>query len=351
MSTSLETPKPSPVEGLFIPVQTEEAQRKGSKVAIVGTGAVGLAAAYSIMNQGLCSELVLIDVPQVQEKLRGEAMDLQHASGYAKHTRIRYGSDYALTRDTDLVIVTAGARQNPGESRLDLIGRNLKIFQAIIPPLCAFSPNSCIMIVSNPVDILTFIAARLSGFPPGRVFGSGTSLDSSRFRTLVADRLGVDTRSVHAVVLGEHGDSSVPVFSQLMIGGQLLRAIKPRAGLSDDPDNWQEIHKQVVAAAGEIIRAKGYTNWAIGMTVASLTDAVLRNEHRVAPLSVPVRGLYGITQEVYLSLPAVLGRSGVRDIVPVLLDAAEEARLRASAAAIHEVQAALALPGGGRGGQ
>lgn len=171
---------------------------------------------------------------QVQDKLRGEAMDLQHASGYAKHTRIRYGSDYALTKDTDLVIITAGARQNPGESRLELIGRNLKIFQAIVPPICAHSPNCTIMIVSNPVDILTFIAAKLSGFPPGRVFGSGTSLDSSRFRTLVAERLGVDTRSVHAVVLGEHGDSSVPVFSQLMIGGQLLRAIKPRAGLPDD---------------------------------------------------------------------------------------------------------------------
>lgn len=279
----------------------------------------------------------------MQEKLRGEAADLQHGGAFARRTRVHAGSDYALTRGSDLVIITAGARQNPGESRLDLIGRNLAIFKGIVPAVVEASPNCCLLVVSNPVDILTFIAAKLSGLPAGRVFGSGTSLDSSRFRTLVAERLGVDARSVHAQVLGEHGDSSVPVFSNLVVGGQLLRTVKPRMGLPDDPEDWRAVHKAVVSAAYEIIKAKGYTNWAIGMTVASLTDAVLRNEHRVLPLSVPVRGLYGIADDVYLSLPAVLGRSGVRDVIPITLEPQEEEQLRASAAAIHGVQAALSV--------
>jgi len=223
-------------------------------VTIVGTGAVGLAAAYAILNQGLAAELVLIDVPQAQDKLRGEAMDLQHGSAFGRRTRVHAGADYALTKSSDLVIITAGARQNPGESRLDLIGRNLAIFKGIIPLVVQHSPGCCLLVVSNPVDILTFIAAKLSGLPAGRVFGSGTSLDSSRFRTLVAERLGVDTRSVHAQVLGEHGDSSVPIFSNLVVGGQLLRAVKPRMGLPDDPEDWMGIHKAVVAAAGASTR-------------------------------------------------------------------------------------------------
>lgn len=195
--------------------------------------------------------------------------------------------------------------------------------------------------VSNPVDICTWIVSKLADLPPGRVFGSGTALDSSRFRTLLADRFGVDTRSVHAVVLGEHGDSSVAAWSAVILGNQLLRHVKPQAGLPGDLDNFEAIHVDVIQSAYRVIEAKGHTNWAIGLTVASLTEALLRNDHRILPLSVPVRGLYGIEQDVFLSLPAVLGRSGVRDIVPVTLDEHEQAKLRASAAAIYEVQATL----------
>jgi L-lactate dehydrogenase len=205
----------------------------------------------------------------------------------------------------------------------------------------AASPNCCILVVSNPVDVCTWIVNKLAGLPPGRVFGSGTALDSSRFRTLLAERFGVDTRSVHAVVLGEHGDSSVAAWSAVILGNQLLRHVKPHAGLPGDPDNFAAIHTDVIQSAYRVIEAKGHTNWAIGLTVASLTEALLRNDHRILPLSVPVRGLYGIEEDVYLSLPAVLGRSGVRDIVPVTLDEHEQAKLRASAAAIYAVQANL----------
>jgi L-lactate dehydrogenase len=175
----------------------------------------------------------------------------------------------------------------------------------------------------------------------GRVFGSGTSLDSSRFRTIVADRLGVDTRSVHGAIVGEHGDSSVALWSSLNVGGVRLRDLDPRVGTAADPENWNAIHKEVINAAYEVIKAKGYTNWAIGLTVASLVEAVLRNERRVVPVSVPVRGRYGIEEDVYLSLPSVVGINGVSEVINVPLDADEAEKLRSSSAAIHAVQSHL----------
>jgi L-lactate dehydrogenase len=175
----------------------------------------------------------------------------------------------------------------------------------------------------------------------GRVFGSGTALDSSRFRTLLADRLGVDTRSVHGMILGEHGDSSVAWWSAVNVGGISLRSLNPKLGLPDDPENWESVHTEVINAAYEIIKSKGYTNWAIGMTVAALTEAVIRNEHRVLALSVPVKGRFGITDDVYLSVPAVLGTEGVTEVLNVALDEAETEKLRKSGEAIAKVQNSL----------
>lgn len=184
---------------------------------------------------------------------------------------------------------------------------------------------------------------KLSGFPLSRVFGSGTSLDSSRFRTLIADKLAVAPSSVHGLILGEHGDSSVPVWSQLNVAGVRLKDVSPKLGDEDDPENWREIHRQVVSSAYEIIVRKGYTNWAIGLTVASLVECVLRNEHRVLPVSTLVKGKYGIDQEVFLSVPAVLGAAGVREIINISLDDSEESKLRASASAIFACQEPLDL--------
>lgn len=311
------------------------------KVSIIGAGAVGLACAYSIINQGACSELVLIDIPAMEEKLRGEVMDLQHGAAFTRHVIIKGSSDYAATAGSDLVVITAGARQREGETRLSLVERNLAIFKGMVPHLARASPRCVMCVVSNPVDIMTYITARLSGFPAGRVFGSGTSLDSSRFRTLIADRLHVDTRSVHGMIIGEHGDSSVACWSSLNVGGVRMRDIKPSLGRADDPDAWNTLHGEVVQAAYEIIKAKGFTNFAIGVTVANLVTTVLRNERGVRPLSVPVKGRYGIVEDVYLSLPAVLGIDGVSDVLNLTLDADEEAKLRSSAATIGKVQAAL----------
>lgn len=330
---------------LMLPIQAHEAG-KSRKITVVGAGAVGLACAYAILNQGLASELALVDV--MEDKLRGEVADLQHGAAFTRRCIVKGSADYAVSAGSSLVVVTAGARQREGESRLGLVGRNLEIFKSIIPQIVRYSPHAVLCIVSNPVDIMTYVAWRVSGLPVGRVFGSGTALDSSRFRSLVSERVGVDARSVHGLILGEHGDSSVAWWSALNVGGVRLRDINPKLGMEDDPEEWGKLHKDVINSAYEIIKAKGYTNWAIGLTVAALAEAVLRNEKRVVSVSVPVKGRFGIEEDVYLSLPAVLGGEGVTEALHISLDDMEAAKLRASAAAIHKVQAALDFADGAK---
>jgi L-lactate dehydrogenase len=316
-----------------------DAPRRHSKATVVGVGAVGMACAYSIVNQGLVRELALVDVNA--DKLRGEAMDLQQGKSFMKHCKVVASTDYAVTAGSDIIIITAGVRQREGESRLDLVGRNLGIFKHIVPSLMKHSAHPTICVVSNPCDIMTWVTWRLSGLPRCRVFGSGTALDSSRLRALVSDKLGVDARSVHGYILGEHGDSSVAAWSGLNVGGVRLAEANPAIGTEDDPDNWEAVHQAVINSAYEVIKAKGYTSWAIGLTVAALTEAVLRNEQRVLPVSTFVQGLYGIDEDVCLSLPAVLGSSGVRQVLRIPLSDAEAGKLQGSASTIWGVQRAL----------
>lgn len=230
-----------------------------------------------------------------------------------------------------MIIITAGARQRPGESRLALVARNAAIYRSILPPLVARSPDAILLIVSNPVDILTAIAARLSGFPAGRVFGSGTYLDSSRLRVALASELGVAPKSVHASILGEHGDSSVAVASMANVGGARFADIRMTDGA------WAALHARVVGAAKHVIGLKGYTNWGVGAAVGALVGFILRDEKRVVPVSVAAKGTYGIEEDVFLSLPAVLGRGGVERVIRVPLSEAEHTKLHASARALAEV--------------
>ncbi|RYY32316.1 hypothetical protein EON62_05495 [archaeon] len=258
---------------------------------------------------------MLMSRVQIAPSLKGELMDLQQGSAFARvrahcartrtrsawgsragtcaraHTRetcqtrppptlphasavqrciIRGSSDYAVSANSTLVIITAGARQREGESRLDLVGRNLEIFKSIVPQVVKHSPDCVIMVVSNPVDVMTHITQRLSGFPVGRVFGSGTALDSSRFRTLVAEKLGVDTRSVHGMIVGEHGDSSVACWSALTVGGVRMRDLSPVLGRDDDPDNWSKLHKDVINSAYEIIKSTCTLARACALTLARM---------------------------------------------------------------------------------
>uniref|UniRef100_A0A7N4PSX8 L-lactate dehydrogenase n=1 Tax=Sarcophilus harrisii TaxID=9305 RepID=A0A7N4PSX8_SARHA len=293
----------------------KEEQVPHNKITVVGVGAVGMACAISILMKDLADEVALVDV--IEDKLKGEMMDLQHGSLFLKTPKIVSGKDYSVTANSKLVIVTAGARQQEGESRLNLVQRNVNIFKFIIPNIVKYSPDCKLLIVSNPVDILTYVAWKLSGFPKNRVIGSGCNLDSARFRYLMGERLGVHSSSCHGWVLGEHGDSSVPVWSGVNVAGVSLKNLYPALGTDSDAENWKEVHKQVVESAYEVIKLKGYTSWAIGLSVADLSESIMKNLRRVHPISTMIKGLYGIKEDVFLSVPCVLGQNGISDVVMV----------------------------------
>ncbi|XP_042796080.1 L-lactate dehydrogenase A-like 6A [Panthera leo] len=320
---------------------TSEEAVHHNKVSIIGTGSVGMACAISILLKGLTDELALVDVDE--DKLKGETMDLQHGSPFVKMPTVASSKDYPVTANSSLVIITAGARQEKGETRLNLVQRNVAVFKLMISSIIQYSPRCKLIVVSNPVDILTYVAWKLSGFPQNRVIGSGCNLDTARFRFLIGQKLGIHSESCHGWVLGEHGDSSVPVWSGVNIAGVPLKDLNSDIGTDKDPEKWKNVHKDVIASAYEIIKMKGYTNWAIGLSVADLTESILRNLRRVHPVSTIIKGLYGINKEVFLSVPCVLGESGIADLVKVTLTPEEQARLKKSAETLWEIQKELEL--------
>jgi len=246
-----------------------------------------------------------------------------------------------VTAESDICVITAGVRQKEGETRLDLVGRNVQVFKSIVPQLIKYSPNTILLVVSNPCDILTWVVWKLSGLPPHRVIGSGTTLDSSRFRFMIAEKLSVAPRSVHGYIIGEHGDSSVPAWSGVSVGGALLRTFQPTLGTNDD--EWSKIAVQVKESAYEVIKLKGYTSWAIGICVSILCEAILKDSDNVFPVSTLVKGIHGIEDEVFISLPAILTSQGVRDVVVQSLDKTEIEQVRKSAKGLHEIQSKIVL--------
>uniref|UniRef100_A0A0K8TLG7 L-lactate dehydrogenase n=1 Tax=Tabanus bromius TaxID=304241 RepID=A0A0K8TLG7_TABBR len=317
----------------------EKLPSSGNKITVVGIGAVGMACAFSVLTQNVSSEVCLIDC--IPDKLAGELMDLQHGSNFLKNPKLSAGTDYSLTVGSRICIVTAGARQREGESRLDLVQRNTDILKGIIPKLVQYSPNTILLMVANPVDIMTYVAWKLSGLPKNRVIGSGTNLDSSRFRFLMSQKLDLAPTSCHGWIIGEHGDSSVPVWSGVNIAGVRLREINPAVGTPEDPEKWNELHKMVVDSAYEVIKLKGYTSWAIGLSCADLASAILRNESSVHAVSTSVIGEHSIDKDVFLSLPCVLNANGVTHIVKQILTPTEISQLHKSANLMHEVQTGL----------
>jgi len=315
--------------------------RSGAKITVVGGGAVGMAAAFSILTQQVASEIALIDVSE--DKIKGEMMDLQHGITFLKNVKVSAGTDFAVSAGSRICIVTAGARQQEGESRLNLVQRNVNIFKGIIPKLVHHSPDCILLIVSNPVDILTYVAWKLSGLPKNRVIGSGTNLDSARFRFLMSERLSVAPSSCHGWIIGEHGDSSVPVWSGVNVAGVKLCDVNPAIGTANDHEDWQSLHKQVVESAYEIIRLKGYTSWAIGISCSTLASSILRNSCNAFAVTTLVKGFHGIDKEVFLSLPCVLGENGVNFVINQTLNDSETAKLHASADTLHDVQSKLTL--------
>ena len=309
------------------------------KVAIIGCGFVGASIAFSLIQKGLFSEMVLIDANH--EKAEGEAMDLSHGLPYLSPMEI-YAGTYEDVSDCALVIITAGANQKPGETRLDLIDKNVGILKSIIPQITARPFEGMLMIVSNPVDVLTYAAMKISGYPAHRVFGSGTVLDTARLKFLLGQHLDVDSRNVHAFIIGEHGDSELAVWSSANISSLDLDHFCQLRGKKDYRAELDRIYHEVRDSAYEIIERKGATYYGIAMAVARISECIVRDEHAVLPISVLPRGEYGL-DNIALSLPSVVGHEGVEKVLEIPLSPEESTALHESAAQLHEVIRTLGL--------
>lgn len=303
------------------------------KVAIIGCGFVGSSTAFSLMQSGVFSELVLIDVNQ--ERAEGEAMDLSHGLPFAQPMKIRAGG-YDDLRDCSLIIITAGAGQKQGESRLDLVHKNVVIYKSIIPEIVRKNQDAILLIVSNPVDILTYVTLKLTGFPENRVLGSGTVLDTARLKHLLGEHLQVDSRSVHAVIIGEHGDSELAVWSGANVSGVPLDRFCELRGHFDHRVSDNRLYHEVRDAAYEIISRKGATYYGVAMAVTRIVLCIARNEHSVLPVSNMLHGFFGL-DGICMSIPAVLGREGVETALDIPLSADEQEALRRSAVTLKGV--------------
>ncbi|MCL6478968.1 MAG: L-lactate dehydrogenase [Peptococcaceae bacterium] len=311
------------------------------KIAVVGAGSVGSASAYALMISGLVNELVLVDIDK--KRAEGEAMDLAHGASFVSPIDI-YAGDYDDCHDADVIVFSAGASQKPGETRLDLIHKNLKVLRETLPLVIGPEGDAILLMVSNPVDVLTYAALRITGLPPNRVMGSGTVLDSSRFRFLVSEKCRVEARNIHAYVVGEHGDSEVLLWSLANIAGLGVEEFccahgapyLDKAAISD----------QVRRAGYEIIERKGATYYAIGLAVRRICESIVRDENSVLTVSGLIDGDYGI-RDVCLSLPSMVNRSGRVRTLAVPLSEEEEKALRHSANVLKESIKGLDLGGPG----
>ncbi len=303
------------------------------KAAVIGCGFVCSASAFALMQSGLFSEMVLIDSDR--QKAEGEALDISHGMPFAKPMKI-YAGDYDDIRDASIAIVTAGAGQKPGETRLDLVKKNAAIFGKIIPEFKKRDFSGILLIVANPVDILTYEAAKLSGLPENRVFGSGTVLDTARLKYIIGEHLGVDSRSVHAFILGEHGDSEIAAWSSTNVSGIPLNDFCEMRGHHDHIRAMKEIAESVRNSAYEIIEKKKATYYGIAMSVRRICEAVILDQKSVLPVSHIQHGAFGI-EGVALSVPAIVGKNGIESDVPISLNDEERAALQRSAESLTDI--------------
>lgn len=311
--------------------QSETAPRK--KVTIVGSGSVGIAIAFSIIARGISKEVII--VARDKDKVSGEIRDMQQGSCFLNNAKITGGDDVACTTGSNLIIFTAGRRQF--RNQLDSLQQNIEVLKKLISALVERSPECILIIVSSPCDILTHVAWKISGLPPHRVLGSGTHLDSSRFRQLIAERFGVDATAIQSWIIGEQGEPSFPAWSNVTIAGTKLREINPNAGLENDRENWAELHAEVINNVSDATDLKGYTSWGIALSCSDLVSSIVNDTNEVKAVSTMAKGLYGIDKDIFLSLPCVLNNSGVSSVVNISLNDEEKKKLRTSADFIEEV--------------
>ena len=309
------------------------------KAAIVGCGFVGASIAFRFLQQGLFSKLVLLDVNR--EKAEGEAMDLSDGLPYASPVEITAGT-YDDIADCALVVITAGANQKPGETRLDLMGKNIAILRSILGEITARDFGGILLVVSNPVDVLTYAAWKLSGYPRQRVIGSGTVLDTGRLKQLLGEELRVDSRNVHAFIVGEHGDSELAVWSGANVSGVDLEHFCRLRGNGLHAADMDRLYREVRDSAYQIIQRKGATYYGIAMAVGRIAEAIVRDEHAVLTISAVLEGQYG-QEGLALSLPAIVGRNGLEEVLEVPMSQGERLALDASARQLKEAIAALKL--------
>lgn len=309
------------------------------KAAVIGCGFVGSSTAFAMMQTGVFSELVLLDVNK--DKAQGEAMDLSHGLPFASPMKI-YAGDYPDLAGCALIVITAGASQKPDETRLDLVHKNVGIFKSIIPQIVKYNREAILLIVSNPVDILTYAAQKLSGLPANQVIGSGTVLDTARLKYLLGEHLGVDSRSVHAFIVGEHGDSELAVWSGANVSGVELDHFCELCGHTRHRENMERIYQDVRDSAYEIIEKKGATYYGIAAAVARIATCIVRDEHSVLPVSTALHGLYGV-EDLCMSVPTVVGRRGAEKVLEIEMDHQERAEFQRSAATLAQVARSLEL--------
>ncbi|MDR0270548.1 L-lactate dehydrogenase [Paenibacillus sp.] len=307
---------------------------KINRVAIIGAGAVGCSYAYSLINQGAADEITLIDLDE--KRAEGEAMDLNHGVPFSTvSTKIKSGS-YEDCNNVDLAVITAGLPQKPGETRLQLIDKNAKIMKSIVNQIMSSGFDGIILVATNPVDILSYVAWRESGLPKERVIGSGTTLDTARFKYLLGEYLEVDPRNVHASIMGEHGDTEFPVWSQASIGIENLQKVLERRDNPADKEELGKIFVNVRDAAYHMIDRKGATYYGIGMCLTRITKAIFDDENSILPLSCLMEGQYG-EEGLYISVPAIVNRAGIREVIEIELDEEEHNNLTESAKVMKEL--------------
>ena len=301
------------------------------KVVLVGDGAVGSSYAFAMAQQGIAEEFAIVDI--IKERTEGDAMDLEDATAFTAPKNI-YSADYDTCKDADLVVITAGAPQKPGETRLQLVDKNLKIIKSVVEPIVKSGFDGIFLVAANPVDILTYAVQKLSGFPKNKVVGSGTSLDSARLRVALGKKLGVDPRDVIANIMGEHGDSEFAAYSSATVGGKPLLDIAKDEGISED--ELLKIEDDVRNKAYEIINRKGATFYGVATALMRISKAILRDENSVLPIGAPMNGEYGLN-DLYIGTPAVVNASGVAKVIEVPLNDREKKAMADSAKQLEEV--------------
>lgn len=309
------------------------------KVAVIGCGFVGATSAFSLIQTGLFSEMVLIDANM--QKAEGEAMDLSHGSAYLTPMNI-YAGTYDDIVDAGLIVITAGANQKPNETRLDLVKKNVQIFKSIIPEIKERNCEGILLIVSNPVDILTEVALKLSGFPAHRVIGSGTVLDTARLKYVLGKHLQVDPRDIHAYIIGEHGDSELVVWSGAQVAGIHINHFCELRGHFNHEESMERLAQEVRDSAYEIIKRKGATYYGVAVAVKRIATAIVKDEHAVLPISSLMQGEFGLN-DICLSIPTVIGQNGVEKVVDIYLNNDENEKLQTSAKALKDVLDGLDL--------